>query len=55
MAARAITFSKWIASSAPIFNVTLVKLSEINVLQTCLVFKSIHGLLPSQFKDVCIK
>ena len=44
---RAITFSKWNASSAPIFN----KLKRLKYLQTCcFVSKSIHGLLPSQFK-----
>ena len=52
-AIRAITFCKWNASSAPFFNkLKLLKLRKFNVLQTCFVFKSIHGLLPSQFKDM---
>ena len=55
-AVKAITFSKWNASSAPSFNkLKLLKVSEINVLQTrCFVFKSIHGLLPFQFKDIFV-
>ena len=33
----------------------LLKVSELNVLLTCcLVSKSIHGLLPSQFKDMLV-
>ena len=50
---RAITFAKWNAHSDPIFEqLKILKLKKINTLQTCyLVYKSLHNLLPSQFRN----
>jgi hypothetical protein len=53
---RAITFSKWNASTHLLFSkLKLLKLCDINVLQTCcFVYKSLHKLLPSQFADIFV-
>jgi hypothetical protein len=56
IAIRAITFSKWNASTFTLFqNLKLLTLYDINVLRTrCFVYKSIHNLLPPQFADIFV-
>jgi hypothetical protein len=55
-AIRAITFAKWDAHTSPIFHkLHICTLYEINKFQTaCFVYKSLNGLLPSQFCNIFI-
>ena len=52
-AIRVITFAKWNAHSDPIFEQhKILKLKEINIFQRCcFVYKSLHNLLPCQFRN----